>query len=139
LERRITVTVPVAMIDDDGKRFKAEQELAPLRERFFNDLDKALQGDKTIGQKDVLAYLDVYARASESTFKPVKRDQTCPVNQSSTADGRLCAAASTAVNTAHYGGRDLAARVAITKKVIADRDAPLEIMKNGITQLFNVK
>jgi hypothetical protein len=134
LERRITGTVPIAWIDEDRKHFNGEKELAALRERFFADIDKAVRnGGPAV--RDLLDYLKIYAKAAEKTFKPIKAGRDCPHIQSDTEDGRQCSRSTREVGEAHRLP-DRAARAAAAKKAITERDAPIEVLQQAITQLW---
>jgi hypothetical protein len=134
LERRITAAVALAYIDQDRKHFNGERELAGLRERFFVDIDKAVRNEG-VTERDLVEYLRVYRQAAENTFKPIKPGRHCPQIQKGIEDGRQCARSTSEVEAA-YRLPDRQAKVAVAKKAIAERDAPVEVLQNSISQIF---
>ena len=139
LNRRLNIVVGAAYIDNDWELFKNEKELSAARARFFAEIDKEVakigrgeQGDEGF----LLKYLDTYVKATEKTFRPVRRGGTCQRNQETTdGDLRLCNGAVDLVNAVRLSP-DVAAKVAAAKKAISDRDAPLDVLKRSISQIF---
>lgn len=134
LERRLHGDVPLAYINEDAKYFKNEAELAGMRTRFFSDIDKAARNEG-IGERELMEYLQLYAKSAKETFKPIKPGRQCPPIQASTEDGRQCSRSTSEVQAA-YRLPDKAAKAALAKKAITERDAPIEMLQQSLTQIF---
>jgi hypothetical protein len=134
MERRLHGDVPLAWINMDHSFFKNEKDLAALRERFFKDIDRAARNEGAT-ERELLEYLSIYAQAAEKTFKAVKPGRICPLVQAMTEDGRQCARSVSEITQA-FASRDRAIKVAAAKKAITERDAPLDMLRQSVSQIF---
>jgi hypothetical protein len=136
MERRIAVATPTDMIAQDLKRLNREKELDGVRERFFNDIDKAMGAYNASKDQSavpgLIQYLKIYADAAKGSMKEITQGRACPATVFK--DGQLCESSSRAVNSAYY--RDQATRIAVAKQALKDRDAPMEDLENAINQIF---
>ncbi len=141
MDRRISESAPTGTIGEHLKRRGPEKQLAEMRGRFFADIDEkfsAYRSDKNApaALAPLLQYLKIYAAESKSTLKEIKSGRQCPSHLRGFKDGELCATATREIDAVYR--LEPAARVALVKKALENRDAPLDALTSAICQTFDV-
>jgi hypothetical protein len=134
LERRFHGNVALFYIDEARKKLESEKALASSRERFFQQIDKAVT-DTTIKEIDLQEFLKLYATAAEKSMHNLRRGSQCNQQQEWAVDIQLCSKAVQTINNMR-AQRERASKAETLKQVITERHATFEQLQQAVRSFF---